>query len=268
MSLLAALPEIDKQADTVFVMHEKSERHFPFHKHTKGQLTYIEGGLAYLSVVDKTYVIPAMHYFWIPAGVSHILRIGPSATIMRSIFFYTNDDGADIFYSRIGIHPVNDLLAQMIKFSGRWQGHIQPGDKSFPFLQAIKNTLPLISASVLPIVLPSTENPKLQEIIAYMEGNLAGLLSLTAVGHHFYMSERSLSRLFHSKLGVSYLQYVKTLRMAKSLSLITQNQHSLSEISYMVGYQSLSAFSNSFYQFTNFRPSDFINRQKEYFDNV
>jgi hypothetical protein len=35
MGLIAALPDIDKHDKSVFVMHEKSEKLIPFHKHTK-----------------------------------------------------------------------------------------------------------------------------------------------------------------------------------------------------------------------------------------
>ncbi len=59
MSLLSSLPDIDKSPRSGFVMHERSEKHFPFHVHLKGQLSYVEGGLAYLEVKDRTYVIPA-----------------------------------------------------------------------------------------------------------------------------------------------------------------------------------------------------------------
>jgi len=51
MGLIAALPDIDKYDNSVFVMHEASEKLIPFHKHTKGQLSYVEGGIAYITIV-------------------------------------------------------------------------------------------------------------------------------------------------------------------------------------------------------------------------
>ncbi|HIB8182330.1 TPA: AraC family ligand binding domain-containing protein, partial [Elizabethkingia anophelis] len=68
MGLIAALPDIDKHSKSVFVMHEKSEKLIPFHRHTKGQLSYVEGGIAYITTDNKTYVVPARHFFWIPQG--------------------------------------------------------------------------------------------------------------------------------------------------------------------------------------------------------
>jgi hypothetical protein len=48
MGLIASLPEIDKKPNSVFVMHEKSEKLIPLHKHTKGQLSFLKAVLLML----------------------------------------------------------------------------------------------------------------------------------------------------------------------------------------------------------------------------
>jgi AraC-like DNA-binding protein len=257
MGLIASLPEIDKLPKSVFVMHEKSEKHIPLHKHKKGQLSYVEGGLAYVHVSNKKIVIPARHYFWIPKGLEHSLKLGHSATILRNIFFYSDDDGKHPFYKRVGIYPITDLLLEMIKYSENWEGPIRPTDKRFQFLATIKNILPEISTQVLPIALPSTENERMKPIIKYLSSNVKAMHTLQSISNQFAMSGRSLSRLFQSTVGISFLQYLKLLRMFKALEMILQTDRSMSEIAYAVGYQSLSAFSNTFYQFTKHRPSYF-----------
>ncbi len=257
MSLIASLPEIDALASSVFVKHERFEKFIPYHSHTKGQLSYVEGGLAYLQVNEKKYVIPAKHYFWVPKGLTHILKIGHSGTILRSLFFYTHDDDNDPFYSEVGIYPINDLLFEMIKYSDSWYGHINPGESRFLFLSVIKNILPEISNKRLPIALPFSENERIKPILDYMSINISDNHSLESIGKEFGMSERSVSRLFQQTLSTSFLQYLKLLRMVKSIELMLQTDLSMSEIAYGVGYGSLSAFSNAFIQLLNLRPSDF-----------
>lgn len=257
MSLIASLPEIDKLPESVYVMHERDEKLIPNHVHSKGQLSYVEGGLAYLEISDRYYVIPARHYFWIPQGTRHVLKIGHSGTVLRSIFFYTADDGKDPFYSHMGIYPINDLLMQMIKHSEPWDGHVLPGDKRFLFLKVIKDILPDISAKKVPIALPFTENRRMQPVLHYIEKNLPEAHTLQSISKKFGYSERTLSRLFQSTLGMSFLQYLKLIRMVRAIELILQTDLSLSEIAYSVGYQSLSSFSSTFYKLTNRRPSEF-----------
>jgi hypothetical protein len=159
VGLIASLPEIDKKPNAVFVMHEKSEKLIPLHKHAKGQLSFVEGGIAYVTIGLKTYVVPARHFFWIPKGVSHILRIGYSATVLRSLYFYAHDDENDPFYSKLGIYPATELLIQMITYTERWDGkNVSPRDNQFEFLIALKKLLPTVYVRAVPIILPTTEN--------------------------------------------------------------------------------------------------------------
>lgn len=257
MSLIAALPEIDRQSRSVFVMHEKSEKLIPLHTHKKGQLSYVEGGIANITIHQKTYIVPARHFFWIPRGLPHILRVGYSATVLRSLYFYAQDDGRDPFYGQLGIYPAPELLIQMINFTERWDGqHVTAKQYNFEFLVAMKQLLPQLSQSALPIILPITDDERMQPILKYLEKNLAEPVSLASVSARFNCSERSLSRLFQHHLQMSFLQYLKTLRMVKAIDLLLKTNQPISEIAYLVGYHSIGSFSNTFYQFTHSRPTD------------
>lgn len=258
MGLIASLPEIDTQPDSVFVMHEKSEKLIPLHAHSKGQLSYVEGGIAYVTMDNKTYVIPARHYFWIPKGVWHVVKVGQFATVFRSLYFYGEDDSKNDFYGKLGIYPASELLIQMINYTERWDGgHVDKASENFEFLVALKNLLPTMSTHSLPIVLPVTDEPRVLKIINYIEENLGEPLRLKNVSSQFNMSERSFTRLFQSALKMSFLQYLKTLRMIKAIEMILKTNMSVSEIGERVGYHNIGSFSNAFFEYTKSRPSDF-----------
>ncbi|AQX51301.1 MULTISPECIES: AraC family transcriptional regulator [Elizabethkingia] len=257
MGLIQALPDIDKHSKSVFVMHEKSEKLIPFHRHTKGQLSYVEGGIAYITTNNKTYVVPAKHFFWIPQGMEHLLRIGHSATVLRSLYFYAYDDHTDPFYTKLGIYPASELLIQMIKYTEIWdEKHVKSKDHNFEFLISLKNILPKISNEALPIILPMTDDQQMNKILHYLDSNINETLTLISISKRFGMSERSVSRLFRSALDISFLQYLKTLRMVKAIELILKSNKSINEIAYEVGYSSISTFSDTFHEFTQSRPSD------------
>ncbi|MBO9154132.1 helix-turn-helix domain-containing protein [Chitinophaga sp. GCM10012297] len=257
MGLIASLPDIDKQPRSVFVMHEKSEKLIPLHTHRKGQLSYVEGGIAYITIHYKTYVVPARHYFWIPQGMPHILRIGHSATVLRSLYFYATGDADHPFYSQLGIYPASELLIQMINYTEKWDGkHINHKNYNFEFLVSLKKLLPQLNNNALPIILPITEDERMQPIIKYLEKNIAEQISLKALSTRFNMSERSMSRLFQSHLHISFLQYFKTLRMVKAIEMIVKTNKPISDVAFLVGYDSIGSFSNTFYAFTHSRPTD------------
>lgn len=257
MGLIASLPDIDKQPQSVFVMHEKSEKLIPLHTHKKGQLSYVEGGIAYITTHNKTYIVPARHYFWIPKSMPHILRIGHSATVLRSLYFYATDDKDHPFYDKLGIYPANELLIQMINYTEKWDGsHINSKSYNFEFLMSLKKLLPQLNNKALPIILPITDDERMQQILKYLEKNISEPISLSALSARFSISERSMSRLFQSHLHISFLQYFKTLRMVKAIEMILKTKKPISDIAFLVGYDSIGSFSNAFYLFTHSRPSD------------
>ncbi|MCE7040455.1 AraC family transcriptional regulator [Dyadobacter sp. CY312] len=259
MGLIASLPDIDKNEFSVFVMHEKSEKLIPLHTHQKGQLSYVEGGIAYITIDYKTYVVPARHFFWIPKGIAHVVRIGQFATVFRSLYYYTEDDHTDPFYNQMGIYPASELLIQMIKFTECWDSsHVTRADYNFDFLVALKKLLTQ-NVHSRPIMLPSTEDERMNGIIEYLQQHLAQPIDLKGVSSHFNMSERSFSRFFQSTLQMSFFQYLKTLRMIQAIELIVKTRTPINEIAHLVGYQNVGSFSNAFFEFTNSRPSELRN---------
>ncbi|PWV50614.1 AraC family transcriptional regulator [Chitinophaga sp. S165] len=257
-SLAGYLSDIDKHPQSVYVMHEKIERRLSMHAHEKSQLTYVEGGIAYCNMPDRSYVVPARHYIWIPKHQQHYIQIKHSKeTTTRNLYFYGHNDHMNPFYTRLGIYPVNELLLQMINYTARWDKHVSPGEPGFPFLSAIKDILPDISTSALPVALPTTQHERLRPILQYIVQHFDQQLTLESLSHEFDLSPRTLSRLFTNTLDMSFVQYLKTLRVVKGIEMILQTNQTLSEIAYQTGYSSIAAFSKVFYQLTNKRPSSF-----------
>ncbi|MCW3465666.1 helix-turn-helix transcriptional regulator [Chitinophaga nivalis] len=253
------LADVDANPDSAYIWHWKTEHHFPFHTHQKGQLTYVEGGAAFLYTRDKTYFLPARHYMWVPAGVEHYFQHRYPANFVRTIYFFMDeDDQNDPFYTQTGIYPVGNLLLEMILYTEKWDGgHVYPGSKGYRFVKAIKNILPDISSVPLPITLPTTENPRMQPVLRYIQENLSEPLTLESVGHAFNYSERTLTRLFRATMDISFFQYLKLARMIKAMGYLLETEKTISEIAWDTGYNSVSAFSNTFYKLVGKRPTDF-----------
>lgn len=263
MNIFDKLDEIDANENGVFVMHEKSEKRFPLHKHNKGQLSYVEGGIAYITVNSITYVVPARYFFWIPKGMSHILRLNNSATEIHSLYFYATDDQSHPFYNELGIYISTHLLTEMINFTECWSNKmVDATDTNFVFLEALKKILPTFQNKNLPLQLPFSDHPKMKKITDFLDINFGKPLTLKKISTHFNLSERSMSRFFQTELKISFLQYLKTLRMVKAIELLLKTELSVSEIANTVGYATLGSFSNTFQEFTGLRPLDMRKSKK------
>jgi AraC-like DNA-binding protein len=61
---------------------------------------------------------------------------------------------------------------------------------------------------------------------------------------------------------MSFLQYLKTIRMVRAIEMILKTTDPIGEIAFKLGYSSIASFSDSLLEFTNSRPSD-LRRTKQ-----
>jgi AraC-like DNA-binding protein len=255
--ILSHMAAIDQEPDCFYLMPEKQEHQFPLHKHHKGQLVYIEGGMAYLNTRDKAYFIPARHYAWLPAGLEHYVQFRSPHLVVKNIYFINEEDAAHPFFNHLGIYPVSNLLLEMILFCKKWKGNVAPGDNKYLFLKTMKYLLPTISQHPLPLVLPTTDSNRMQPVLRFIHAHMNTELTLPQLARETGFSVRSLSRLFQQKMNISFLQYLKLCRIIRGMELLLQTEQSISEIAYEVGYSSLSVFSNTFKELVGVRPVEF-----------
>lgn len=253
------LTEVDKRPQSIYCMHDAmGESDIAFHKHEKGQLLYTEGGVVHVITDSQTFFLPARHYMWIPSGVLHSIHPGTANVIMRNLYFPTDTD-EDVFYSKIGVYPINELLLQMIMYTNRWSGDKEPVDKSaWHFALSIKCILPEVSHYNLPLALPYAKDKRLIAVIKYMEENLQETILITDFEKKMGLSSRTLSRLFQSDVGMSFVQYLTIQRLMRAIVLLLEQQLSVKEVSTVVGYNSIPTFSNTFYKILGIRPSDYV----------
>jgi AraC-like DNA-binding protein len=249
--------EINLPKSSIYVMRDQLEDQLPLHQHPKSQILLVEGGLAFLETINKQFYIPARHYVWIPPDVAHNVKFNTSGITITNIYFQDEEDLAHSFYGQIGIYPVTNLIWEMIRMAEQWQGKIHEGDWRYEFLTTFKHTLPQISTHPVPIVLPTTDHPRLVPILKYLAENLIEMLDMPAVAKKSGLSVRTLTRLFKLHLDTSFLQYIKLLKIVAAMEMLLNGDKNISEVAYAVGYSNIAAFSNSFQQSVNRRPSEF-----------
>lgn len=228
--------------------------------YAKSRLIYAEGGIVHVFTKENHWYIPGRCFMWIPAQVEHRVVCHRSTVEMFSLFYSPTPD-EEKFYLESNIFLVNDLLREMITHTRKWNGPVnQMEGRKYYFLKAIKAILPEISQKIAsyPVQHPYPKNKKLLEIAVYLNANLNESLTLEEVAFKFGLSTRTLSRLFNEHLGMSYIKFLRAIRIAKALELMVENRYSMYEIALQIGYSSLSAFSNIFYRVTGFRPTDFL----------
>lgn len=100
-----------------------------------------------------------------------------------------------------------------------------------------------LSANPLPSEVPEL----LEQILAYVETNLAQKLNLGEVARQFYVSESTITQTFRRKMDVSFYRYVTQRRLIAAKALIEKDEP-LEVVAVLVGFSDYSSFFRAFKQ--------------------
>lgn len=249
---------VDEFEKSILVVRQQTEQRLPAHEHDKAQLLLVFGGIAYLQTREKDFYIPSNHYIWIPKHYAHNLMFNTQDLQIINIYF--PGKSSDGYYDELGIYPVSKLLSEMLAFSEKWQGNYFRGSWEYEFLNTLKNLLPKENLQKFSIQLPTTGDQRMNDITNDLRSRINEPLMLEDIARKFGFSVRSLTRLFQNRLHTSFIQYVKMLRIIRAMELLKDTDFTVTEVAYEVGYSNISVFSNTFFQLTNMRPSEFKTR--------
>lgn len=105
------------------------------------------------------------------------------------------------------------------------------------------------------LLIKSTD--KIDLIKSYIDENYMNDISVSSISQIFEITPNYLSKLFHEKTGVRFIDYLTKVRMYNAKVLLIKNPSlSIKSISEMVGYYSARHFTNLFYKYSGSYPSD------------
>ncbi len=254
------IKEVDQNNSEYYLHHVYLDTvETEIHQHKKAQLLYAEGGIVHIFINDKHWYLPARCFMWIPANTDHsILTYSKNGDLYN--FYFKTEENENEFYAKTNIYYAEDLLREMFLYTKPWDGVIEEKDTAkYYFLKAIKAILPEMESNKLPITIqhPFPKDQKLIEIAQFLMLNIEKNYTIDEISKHFGISSRTLSRKFKDNLGMNYVRFLRSLRITKSLELIAENRYNMYEVAMLVGYNSLSSFSNIFQKVSGIRPTEY-----------
>lgn len=97
----------------------------------------------------------------------------------------------------------------------------------------------------------------LEGILKYINEMICSPISIEELCSKFSISRSSLQTLFKNNLNTSPKKYINDLKLSKSKQLIRENKYTISEIAFMLGFNSIHYFSKAFTQHYEIRPSEY-----------
>jgi transcriptional regulator GlxA family with amidase domain len=97
------------------------------------------------------------------------------------------------------------------------------------------------------------------EAIAFINYNYASGLKLSDLANKANLSERQFSRLFQRQTGMSFTEYMQSIRMDAACRMLSGSHSSVSEIAADVGYADLKFFHQVFKKKIGMSPRQYSN---------
>ncbi|MGD0556305.1 MAG: helix-turn-helix transcriptional regulator [Streptosporangiaceae bacterium] len=204
----------------------------PAHHHLDGQLVYAATGVLTVSTAHGSWIAPATRAVWTPPGHEHWHR-AYGITDMR-ILRLPASVAADISARLPGqpvVVAVSPLLREvLLALTTPRAQHLTAKDHLLHVAVA-----EFVGAPEQPLHLPEPNDDRLSAATNLLHADPANPVTLTQLGRAIGASERTLSRLFHDELGMSFRQWRTQLRLHHALVLLASGQQ-VSDVAIACGW--------------------------------
>ncbi|WP_043202507.1 AraC family transcriptional regulator [Pseudomonas putida] len=214
------------------------------HCHAEDQLIYAASGVMRVGSEGGSWVIPGGHALWMPAGVSHAIRM-EGVVCMRTLLLEARIE-------RCQVIVVTGLLHELILAASRMLD-LRDGEHVRALIQ-----LELATARRIDAFVPLPQQTRLRTWCERFLQDPAQDLTLEQCGAQLNMSARSVARLFQREVGMSYGEWRARARVMLSQQCLAEGQPILN-VALEHGYQSASAFAAMFKRILGYAPSDWQN---------
>ncbi len=205
------------------------------HSHPRGHLVYAARGVLSVHTERGTSIVPANRVAWVPAGFSHYHRTH-GETDMRIEFLPAS------LARRVPAHPAVFLASGLAR--ELLLRLANPGAHDRARLRRVLVD-ELREAREQPLQLPEPRDDRLQAVAQVLYENPSDNSSLAELGRATGASARTLSRLFHNELGMTFYEWRTQLRISHALVLLA-GDHDVTAVARACGWANPSAFIAAF----------------------
>lgn len=263
------------------IMVERIERDYDFnmisrHFHNEYEIYYLLEGERYYFIDNQTYYVKKGSLVFVDRNKIHKTGAANTSYHDRILIQILDETLEGIFLQQFNI----DIVAFFSKYFGVLElneaGQRYVENLIFAVMEEMKkrhtNYEFIIKAKLAELIVfalrckkgenatyqveivKTQKHKKIHEIAQYIHENYSSKLSLEDLSKHFYVSKCYLSRIFKEVTGFTVNEYINIVRITKAKDLLEDSKHSITEVSEMVGYDSITYFEKVFKKYIEKSP--------------
>jgi transcriptional regulator GlxA family with amidase domain len=95
---------------------------------------------------------------------------------------------------------------------------------------------------------------RLSPVLRFVTANVAMPISLTAAANLAGLERKYFSAFFHSKVGATFTEWVRVLRVCRAMELMRAHDDSISRTAFAAGFQDVRTFERAFKRYVGVSP--------------
>ena len=212
----------------------------PPHRHRRHQLLYGSTGVVMVSAPHGAWVMPPQRGMWIPAGVTHSVRMVGAVRTNSLYFEPAAIDGMPDHCQVVGVSPLmRSLLAEAVRLPGEYDVNGREGALMLLIQHEIRQ-LPH-----LPLSLPF---PAREDLAARCHAFLRRPdvhETIDAWSDALGMNRRSFTRLFRRETGMTFVTWRQQACLVVALPRLAAGE-AVTSVAMALGYDNPAAFTAMF----------------------
>jgi AraC-like DNA-binding protein len=217
----------------------------PAQSHARGHLVYAARGVLSVHTERGTSIVPANRVAWTPAGYAHHHR-AHGHTDMRIVFLPPSL--ARLLPSHPAVFTASDLAREaLLVLTGprNYDPTARTPDRAARARLRRVLVDELHEAPEQPLQLPEPADDRLRAVARMLYESPEDNTSLAELGRTTGASARTLSRLFHDELGMTFYEWRTQLRVYHALVLLADG-HDTTHVAHACGWANPSHFITAF----------------------
>jgi AraC-like DNA-binding protein len=206
-----------------------------WHTHRRAQLAYVSDGVLTVRTEQGLWVVPPQRAVWVLPGVRHnASSAGPYSLCTLYI-----EPKLVKLPPRCSVVTIEPLVRELLVAAGRFGHRYQKGSAEARLIRVVLDRLPTLPITSLS--LPEPSDQRLRRITRVLQAQPSDARPLPQLSRACGMSYRTVERLFHRELGLTFREWRRHLRLLTALERLAAGE-SVTNVAMDVGYADVSAF--------------------------